>query len=415
MKEQRQAVDTGRQGTRVATSIAIKPSERSANVHYAIRDIMVLADEAKAAGKELLSLNIGNPNAYDFYTPAHIIEATHQAMLAGHNGYAPSEGVEEALDAIRREAARRGISNVQDVFVTSGVSEGIEIAIAALMDTGDNLLIPAPGYPLYEATLAKLGLEGVYYHLDESNGWQPDVNEIARLINDRTRGIVLINPNNPTGAIFHRDVLRAILDLAGRRGLLPISDEIYDKLLFDPQEYVPLASLSPDQPVLTFNGLSKAYVVPGFRIGWGILTGQEQEVAEYREAMAKMLRVRLCASHPAQFAIRPALDGDQGHIPAMVEKLRQRRDLIVSLLNSFSNIRCFPPQGAFYAFPRLEITRSDQEFVAALIRETGVVVVPGSGFGQQPGTKHFRIVFLPPEETLRQAITRIGAFAKGWR
>jgi alanine-synthesizing transaminase len=399
----------------VASSYSVRPSERSADIHYAIRDIVVVAQQAQAAGKELISLNIGNPNAYDFYTPAHVIEAAYRAMQAGHNGYAPSEGVGEALVAIRKEASLRGIRNIQDVFITSGVSEGIEIAVAALMDTGDNLLIPAPGYPLYEATLAKLGLQGVYYYLDESNGWQPDVDEIARLINNRTRGIVLINPNNPTGAIFHREVLRGILDLAARHGILPITDEIYDKLLLDPEEYAPLASLAADQPVLTFNGLSKAYVVPGFRIGWGILSGHEREVADYREAVAKMLRVRLCASHPMQFSIRPALEGDQGHIPVMVEKLRRRRDLTVSLLNSYAGIHCFRPQAAFYAFPRLEIARSDDEFVKGLIRETGVVVVPGGGFGMPPETKHFRLVFLPPEETLGKAIRLIGEFAERWR
>jgi alanine-synthesizing transaminase len=416
MEDRYRTTNVGRSsGAAVSASVAIKPSERSGRVRYAIRDIVVLAEKARAAGRTLLNLNIGDPNLYDFQTPAHVIEATHQAMLAGHNGYAASAGIEEALDAIRREAHANGIRNIQDIFVTSGVSEGIEIAMASLIDTGDNILIPSPGYPLYEATLAKLGCDPLSYELDEENGWQPDVQRMAGLINERTRGIVIINPNNPTGAVIHRDVLTEILDLAARHGLMVFSDEIYNKLIFDQNDYVPAAALAPDQPVLTLNGMSKSYCVPGFRIGWGILTGQESQVADYREAMAKMLRVRLCANHPAQYAIRPALDGDQSHIAVMVEKLKSRRDLIVSMLNSIPKVHCFPPQAAFYAFPRLDIARSDDEFVKELIMETGVVVVPGSGFGQRPGTRHFRLVFLPPEETLKQAIGRIGEFARKWQ
>ncbi|MBI4463615.1 MAG: aminotransferase class I/II-fold pyridoxal phosphate-dependent enzyme [Acidobacteria bacterium] len=395
-------------------SLEVRPSERSANIRYAIRDILNLAQEAQAAGKELLPLNIGDPLLFDFRTPRHIIEATYQAMLAGRNGYAPSAGVEEAIEAVRREASSLGMRNIQDVFITSGVSEGIEIAFAALLNTGENILIPSPGYPLFEATLAKLGFEAIPYYLDETNGWQPDLSQMARLINGRTRAIVVINPNNPTGAVCHRERLRGILDLAARHGLLTFSDETYSKLLLDPLEHVPLASLISEQPVVTFNGLTKAYLVPGFRVGWGILSGDERNVADYREAIAKMLRVRLCANHPAQFAIRPALEGNQGHIPEMVAKLRRRRELIVSLLNSVPNIRCSSPQAAFYAFPRLEISRSDQEFVADLIRQTGVLVVPGTGFGQQPGSKHFRLVFLPAEETLEKALNLIGAFARKW-
>jgi alanine-synthesizing transaminase len=396
------------------SSVAVRPSERSRRIRYAIRDIMLLAEQAQAAGKELVRLNIGDPILYDFKTPRHIIEATYQAMLAGHNGYAPSLGVEEAVEAIRREATRNGIRDIQDIFITSGVSEGIEVSMAALLDPGDNMLIPAPGYPLYEATLAKLGCEPVYYYLDEANGWQPDPDEISKLVNQRTRGLVVMNPNNPTGSIIQGRLLKEILNVAARHGLVTFSDEIYDKLLFETSEYVPLASLATGQPVVTFNGLSKAYLVPGFRTGWGILSGQESEVAEYREAIAKLLRVRLCSNQPSQYAVKPALEGDQSHIAATVTKLKARRDVAMSLLNSIPKVSCFTPQAAFYAFPKLDISRTDQEFVADLIRQTGVIVVPGSGFGQRAGTKHFRMVFLPPEETLGQAISRIGEFARNW-
>ncbi len=399
-----------RQGSTLTAGV-VKPSQRSAEIHYAIRNIHL----AQAAGKKLLFLNIGDPLQFDFSTPSHIVEATYQAMLAGKTGYAPSSGVEEATQAIRDEAGRQGIQNVQDVFLASGVSEAIEIALASLINPGENLLIPSPGYPLYQAVLTKFGAEAVPYYLDESNGWQPDPDEIARRINSRTRGIVVINPNNPTGAVYSREVLSAILDLAARHGLVAFSDEIYSKLVLDPVSHVSLASLAPELPVITFNGLSKAYLVPGFRIGWGILSGEGSSVADYQKAIGKMLRLRLCANHPEQFAIRPALEADQSHISEMIAKLRRRRDLIDSLLNSIPGISCVRPQAAFYAFPRLEISGSDQEFVSSLIRETGVVVVPGSGFGQQPGTKHFRLVFLPPEETLGQALQHIGDFLRSRR
>jgi len=392
----------------------VKPSERSTRMRYAIRDIMLVAQEAQKAGKKLVRLNIGDPLLYDFQTPRHIIETTSEAMLAGNNGYAPSSGIAEALQAIRAEAERDGIRNVQEVFVSAGVSEAIEITFAALLNPGDNVLIPSPGYPLYEAALVKLGAESVPYALDEQDGWQPDLDDMARRVNDRTRAIVVINPNNPTGAVWRREALRAICEVASKHGLVLFADEIYSKLLLDAVEHVPLASLAPELPVVTFNGLAKAYLVPGFRMGWIIVSGEEKSLIHYREAIAKMMRVRLSAHHPAQYAIRAALEGDQGHLPKVIEKLRKRRDLTVSLLNSFSKIRCFSPQGAFYAYPRLEITRSDTEFVMDLARQTGVIVVPGDGFGQAPGTKHFRMVFLPPEETLEKALRLIGELAQRW-
>jgi alanine-synthesizing transaminase len=393
----------------------VKPSERSGHIHYAIRDILLVAEQAQAAGKKLTYLNIGDPPLYDFRTPRHVIEAVYEAMLAGHTGYAPSHGTTDAIEAIRTEAERDGIRNIQDVFVTSGVSEAIDVTMAALVDPGENVLVPAPGYPMYEAVLGKLAAEPIRYALDEADGWQPDLDDIARRINPKTRGIVLVNPNNPTGAVYHRDRLEGIIELAARHGLVLFADEIYSKLILDPVEHTPLASLAPELPVVTFNGLSKAYLVPGFRMGWVIVSGEAKSLVHYREAIGKILRARLSAHHPAQFAIRPALEGDQSHLPQVVEKLRLRRDLTVSILNSFSKIRCFPPQAAFYAFPRLEIDRSDTDFVFDLVRQTGVIVVPGTGFWQAPGTKHFRLVFLPPEETLQAALNMIGEFAKSWK
>jgi len=399
----------------VLLPVEIKPSERCARVRYAIRDVVVVAEQARKAGNQLISLNIGDPLQYDFPTPPHIIQAIYQAMLSGRNGYAPSLGINEAVEAVRAEAGRQGIRNIQEIFITSGVSEAIDAALVSLMNPGENLLLPSPGYPLYEAVLTKIGCEPTPYTLDESNGWQPDIDDIARRINNKTRGIVVINPNNPTGAVYSKEILKGILNLAARHGLVVFSDEIYNKLLLDPVEFISTASLAPELPVITLNGISKAYLAPGFRIGWGILSGEERRVARYREVMAQILRARLSASHPMQFGIRPALEGSQEHVPVVVEKLKQRRDLMVSILHAVPGIHCVPPQAAFYAFPRLDIARSDTEFVMDLIRETGVVVVPGDGFGQAPGTKHFRLVFLPPEDQLRTALERIGEFARKWK
>jgi alanine-synthesizing transaminase len=372
---------------------------------------VVVAEQARKAGKQLIPLNIGDPLLYDFPTPPHLIEAIYRAMLDGKNGYAPSLGTDEALQAIHAEASRQGIANIQQTFVTSGVSEGIEAALTALLNPGENLLLPSPGYPLYEAVLTKLGCEGVPYVLDEQDGWQPDLDDMARRIGGKTRGIVVINPNNPTGAVYSRATLKGILALAARHGLVVLADEIYNKLLLDPVECVSLASLAPEQPVVTFNGISKAYLAPGFRIGWGILSGEPRSVSQYGEVLARILRARLSASHPMQCAIRPALEGSQEHIAVVVEKLRRRRDLMLSILNAVPGIHCVSPRAAFYAFPRLDIAGSDTEFVLDLIRETGVVVVPGDGFGQASGTKHFRLVFLPPEDLLRTALEKIAGFA----
>lgn len=399
----------------VLTPAEVRPSARCARVRYAIRDVLVVAQQAREVGKKLIPLNIGDPLQFDFPTPPHMIEAVYAAMRAGRNGYAPSLGTEEAVGAIRAEATRQGIRNIQEIFVTSGVSEAIDAALVSLLDPGENVLLPSPGYPLYEAVLTKLGCESVPYSLDESNGWQPDLDDMARGINDKTRGIVVIHPNNPTGAVYSKDTLKGILNLAARHGLVVFADEIYNKLLLDPVEFTSLASLAPELPVVTFNGLSKAYLVPGFRIGWGIVSGESRSVAQYKDVLARMLRARLCASHPAQCAIQPALEGSQEHLPGVVEKLRRRRDLTVSILNAVPGIHCVSPQAAFYAFPRLDISRSDTEFVLDLIRETGVIVVPGEGFGQAAGSHHFRLVFLPPENTLRDALEQIGEFARKWK
>lgn len=389
---------------------SIRPAQRTNNITYAVRDIVVLADQVAKSGREMLYLNIGDPNKFDFETPAHIIEAAHRAMLANFNGYAPSSGIKEAVDAIERYARRKGIESIKDIFVTTGASEAIELCLTGLVDPGENVLTPSPGYPLYTAVLSKIGAIENPYYLDEENGWQPSLEDIQSKINAKTRAIVLINPNNPTGSNCSRELLTGLLKIAKEKNIVIFADEIYDQLLFDGATHTSIASLDKDAPVITFCGLSKNYIGPGLRIGWGIISGDQAVMGDYIEAINKMLRARLCANHPLMFAIKPALEGDQSHLKTMIDKLTQRRDLTFRMLNGTPGLSCVKPGGAFYAFPKIEIPDDDENFVKELVKATGVVVVHGSGFGQKPGTHHFRVVFLPPEPILTKAYASIGEF-----
>lgn len=390
------------------------PAARTREIRYAVRDVLLVADEVARTGREMLYLNIGDPNLYDFAPPAHIVDAVARAMRDNLNGYAPSSGIPDAVGAIRHEAERKGISGsrgdgaeIQHIYVTSGCSEAIELALAALVNPGENVLTPSPGYPLYTAVLAKIGAERRDYYLDEEDGWQPDIDDIEHKIDAKTRALVLINPNNPTGSLCTRNRLERLIEIALKHDLVIISDEIYDKLIFDNGEHISTASLSREAKIITFNGLSKSYVVPGFRIGWGIVSGPREQLGDYCEAIRKMERARISANHPEQYAIRPALEGPQDHIAKMMQRLTMQRDLLTKRLNSIRGISCVKPAGAFYAFPRLHDAVSDSEFTTRLIREEGVVVVPGSGFGQKPGTQHFRVVFLPNAEILEKAFAGI--------
>lgn len=390
----------------------ISAAKRTRNIKYAVRDVLLIANEVAKSGKEMLYLNIGDPNIYDFVPPKHMIDATYDAMLKNKNGYAPSSGIKEAVGAIEREAERKNIRNVQDIFVTTGASEAIDICLTALVNDGENILTPTPGYPLYTAIQSKLEMYENPYYLKEENGWQPDIDDIKSKINDKTRAIVLINPNNPTGSNSNVETLQKIIDLALEHDLVIFADEIYDKLLMDGASHTSIASLNSDVPVITFGGLSKNYMVPGFRIGWGIVSGDKNILSDYLEAINKILRSRLSANHPEQYSIPTALEGNQEHLEIAMQKLTRRRDLTVEMMNSIDGISCVAPEGAFYAFPKLAIKNSDNHFVTELIKETGVVVVPGSGFGQVPGTNHMRLVFLPPEDVLQKAYQRIVDFFK---
>ena len=386
-------------------------ASRMANVRYAIRDLAVVAEDVAREGHKILYLNIGDPCKFDFPTPPHMIEAVHKAMRDGHNSYGESLGIKPAVDAIRRDAEAKGFKDVQSIFIGYGSGEVIDSCLTALLNPGDNVLTPSPEYPLYGAVLAKLDAVPNAYDLDESNGWEPNLADLESKVNPRTRAILLINPSNPTGAVMSRRKLEQVLELARRHNLLILADEIYDKLIFDPKEkHISIATLAQDVPIITFNGLSKAYLVPGWRIGWAIATGPRESLHHYLEAVHRLLRARLSAPHPFQHAISHALEGPQDHIPAMLEKLRRRAQITVDWAKRTPRVNLVAPKGAFYAHPSLEIPEDDLTFVTDLLRQKHVLVVHGSGFGQKPGTRHMRIVFLPQDDILHAAYEKITDF-----
>ncbi|MGC2112784.1 MAG: aminotransferase class I/II-fold pyridoxal phosphate-dependent enzyme [Candidatus Korobacteraceae bacterium] len=391
----------------------VMAASRMVNVRYAIRDLVVVAQEVAREGHEILYLNIGDPCRFDFHTPPHMIEAVLKAMVDGHNGYGESLGIPPAVEAIRAEAERNGFRDIRSIFVGYGSGEVIDSCLTALLNPGDNVLTPSPEYPLYGAIMAKLDCPANAYDLDEDNGWEPDVEDMARKVNARTRAILLITPNNPTGAVYSRKTLEKILELARQHGLIVFADEIYDKLIFHPTEkHASIAALATDVPIVTFNGLSKAYLVPGWRIGWAIATGPQEILHPYMEAVHRLLRARLSAPHPFQHAIKPALEGPQDHLVEVRRKLRKRADLTVEWAKLTPRVKLVPPKGAFYAYPTLEIPEDDLTFVTDLLKQKHVLVVNGSGFGEKPGTRHMRIVFLPPERVLGEAYEAMADFMK---
>ncbi|WP_309893452.1 aminotransferase class I/II-fold pyridoxal phosphate-dependent enzyme [Archangium sp.] len=392
----------------------VQPAKHIENVRYAIRNVVAEALRLEAQGRRILYLNIGDPLKFDFQTPPHLIEAVHRAMRDGHNGYAPSAGIPAAREAIAREALRNGIPGITplDVVVTNGASEAIELALTALLEPGERVLVPSPGYPLYNAVAARLGVQAVPYSLDEDRGWSLDLSEIDALCTPGTRALLLCNPNNPTGAVLDRNALEGLLEIARRRGLVILSDEIYDKLLYD-KVHLPTASLATDVPIITFGGLSKSYLACGWRVGWLVFCNAHL-MPGLKAAVLRLADARLCSAGPPQYAIAPALEGPQAHLAEMMGRMRSRRDLMVRRINAIPGLSVVEPAAAFYAMPRLQLpsVTSDEDFVLSLLRETGVLFVHGSGFGQKAGTTHFRVVFLPPEDILTTAFDRLEAFVR---
>ena len=368
---------------------------------YAIRNIVAEARKVEAAGRTVRYLNIGDPIQFEFRTPANLIEAVERALRDGHNGYVPSAGIEPARRAIAAEYTARGVAVGPDrVVVTSGTSEGIELALGALVDAGDEVLVPTPTYPLYTAVLAKIGARAVYYRTDPARGWQPDLDHIAGLISPATRALVVIDPNNPTGAVYPESTRRELIALAERAGIPILADEVYGDVAFEGATPL-LGSLAPDAAIMSFSSLSKAYLAPGWRTGW-IVVGGSDRLDDVLAAIRKMADGRLCSPGPMQYAIEPALTGDRSHQRAFAEALRVRAEITTRRINAIPGMRCVMPRAAFYAMPQVDLPpgRTDEDYILGLLRATGILCVYGSGFGMPAAGGYFRIVFLAAPEML---------------
>ena len=377
------------------TTAGIPVARRVDGFTYAIRNIVAEARKVEASGKTVRYLNIGDPVIFGFPTPPHMIEAVARAMRDGHNGYAPSVGIQSAREAVAGELTRRGMPVSADrVLITAGTSEGIELTLTALAEMGDEVLVPSPTYPLYTAVLAKIGARAVCYRTDPSNGWLPDLDDVKRLVTTATRALVVIDPNNPTGATYPADVRRALIELADRHNIPLLADEVYGDLAYD-GPVPPMASLYPDAPIISFSSLSKAYLAPGWRTGW-MAVARTDRLDDVLAGVKKLADGRLCSTGPMEYAIPAALNGDRSHEAAFRSALRERAELTAKRLNAIDGMRTVAPSAAFYAMPRVTLPAgvTDEEYVLALLRETGVLCVYGSGFGTRPEDGFFRVVFL---------------------
>jgi alanine-synthesizing transaminase len=382
---------------------------------YAIRNIVAEAKRVEAQGTRVRYLNIGDPIAFGFETPSHLITAVERALRDGHNGYGPSAGIAPAREAVAEEFTSRGFPVSADrVFITAGTSEAIDIALAALVDEHGEVLVPMPTYPLYTAVLAKLGTRARYYQCDPAQGWAPDVEALRRLVTPATRAIVIIDPNNPTGASYSTATRRALLDIAEQHGLVILADEVYGDLGYDGP--VPsMGSLDPDAAIISFSSLSKAYLAPGWRTGWmGI--GRSPRLDDVVAAVAKLTDARLCSTVPMQYAVAEALRGDRSHQIAFRAALKERATITADRLNAIPGVSCVAPVAGFYAMPKVTLPpgRTDEEYVLALLRATGVLCVYGSGFGMPAGDGFMRIVFLASPDDLREIYQLVADFTRDY-
>ena len=402
--------------------VKVTQSSKLADVCYDIRGpVLQAARQLEEEGRRILKLNIGNPAPFGFEAPDEII-ANVVRNLPFSEGYSDSQGLLSARTAIVQHYQEQGFVDVsvEHVWLGNGVSELISFSLQALLDDGDEVLIPAPDYPLWTAATSLCGGRAVHYMCDESADWLPDVDDLAAKISPRTKAIVLINPNNPTGAVYPRWVLESIAELARKHGLVVMTDEIYEKILYDGAEHIPFASVAPDLLTLTFNGLSKAYRLAGFRSAWLLVTGPRRAAGSYLEGLSILANMRLCPNVPGQHAIQTALGGRQSIHDLVLPggRLREQRDAAMAALKQIPGVTCVQPRGALYVFPRLDPEvypiEDDQRFVLDLLRDQHVLVVQGSGFNW-PQPDHLRIVTLPRADDLTEAIGRIGAFLAEYR
>ena len=391
----------------------IPVADRIGGFTYAIRNIVVEAKRVEAAGRKVRYLNIGDPIPFGFKTPPHMIEAVIKALRDGHNGYAPSVGIVAAREAVAAECTQRGMPvSPERVVITSGTSEGIELALTAMAQSGDEVLVPTPTYPLYTAVLAKIGARAVFYRTDPDNGWQPDVEHIRSLLTPATRALVVIDPNNPTGATYPAATRKALLEIADTHNIPLLADEVYADLAFDGP--VPaFAAQNLSAPVITFSSLSKAYLAPGWRSGW-MAVGGDSRLDDVFAAIKKLADGRLCSTGPMEHAIVAALNGDRSHQVNFRDALRERAILSHARLNAIDGITSVMPAAAFYAMPRVALPPgiTDADYVLALLRATGVLCVYGSGFGTDPADGFFRVVFLASPSELSQIYDLIAEFTR---
>ncbi|MFY0675838.1 MAG: pyridoxal phosphate-dependent aminotransferase [Neptuniibacter sp.] len=397
----------------------IRKSNKLINVCYDIRGpVLQEAKRLEEEGQRIIKLNIGNPAPWGLSAPEEIVQDVIYNLPASQ-GYCDSKGLFSARKAVMQECQRRGIQDVgiEDIYIGNGVSELIVMATQGLLNDTDEMLIPAPDYPLWTAAVSLSGGNPIHYRCDEEQDWAPDIEDIRSKITERTKGIVVINPNNPTGAVYPKEVLQQIIDLAREHNLIIFADEIYDKILYDEAEHIPMASLSDDVMCITFNGLSKTYRAAGFRSGWMIVSGPKHHARDYIEGLDMLSSMRLCSNVPTQHAIQTALGGYQSINELIVEggRLYEQRNLAWELLNEIPGVSCTKPKGAMYLFPKLDPEvypiKNDEKMALDLLMQQKVLIVQGSGFNL-PDTQHFRMVFLPREDELRDAVDRIGKFLK---
>lgn len=400
----------------------VSQASRLADVRYDIRGpVLQRARELEAQGHEIIKLNIGNPAPFGLFSPDAVLEHV-TASVAGSQGYSDARGILEAREAVARYYTRRGVHGVipDNVYLGNGVSELIVMSLQALLNPGDEVLVPSPDYPLWTGAVSLCGGRAVHYRCAEDLDWNPDVEHVASLVTPRTRALVIINPNNPTGAVYSRQTLQALLDIARRHDLLVLADEIYDQILFDGSVHHHVAELAPDLPILTLGGMSKTYRLAGFRSGWLVVTGPREPIAEYLEGLELLGNMRMCPNVPAQHAIPAALDGGIDITPLLLPggRLRDQRDHAWELLTAIPGVECYKPAGALYLFPRLdpEVHKisDDQRMCIDLLEQQYVLLTHGTGFNL-PSTDHLRVVFLAPVETLADAVGRLGTFLATYR
>ena len=400
----------------------ILKSNKLANVCYDIRGpVLQKARQMEEEGHKIIKLNIGNLAAFGFDSPEEIQQDIIR-NLPSAAGYTDSKGIFSARKAIMHYCQQKRIKGVtlEDIYVGNGVSELIAMAMNALLNDGDEVLVPAPDYPLWTAAISLSGGTPKHYLCDENNGWLPDLADIRSKINRRTRAIVVINPNNPTGALYPDELLRGIIDIARKHQIIIYSDEIYDKVLYDGAKHTAIASLSEDVLTITFNGLSKNYRSCGYRAGWLVVSGDKRHAQDYIEGLDMLASMRLCANAPGQHGIQTALGGYQSIDDLVAEggRMRRQRDVAYELLSAIPGVTCVKPKATLYLFPRLDPKvypiKNDQQFISELLQEEKVLLVQGSGFNW-PHPDHFRLVFLPHEDDLREAIGRIARFLENYR